>query len=39
MLEIKNLVKIYRGASVPAVNDITFTVGEGEIFGFIGIYQ
>ena len=36
MLEIKNLVKIYRGASVPAVNDITFTVGEGEIFGFIG---
>ncbi|MCE5295835.1 MAG: ATP-binding cassette domain-containing protein [Euryarchaeota archaeon] len=34
-IEVKDLVKVYSG-SVRAVDDITFEVMEGEIFGFLG---
>ena len=35
MLEISNLVKIYNG-EFRAVDDVSLTIGDGEIFGFIG---
>lgn len=35
MLEISNLVKIYNG-DFRAVDDVSLTIGDGEIFGFIG---
>ena len=35
MLEISNLVKIYNG-DFKAVDDVSLTIGDGEIFGFIG---
>ena len=35
MLEISNLVKIY-GGDFRAVDDVSLTIGDGEIFGFIG---
>jgi ABC-2 type transport system ATP-binding protein len=35
MLEIKNLTKIYTG-NVKAVDNLTLTVDDGDIFGFIG---
>ena len=35
MIEIKNLTKIYGGVK-KAVDNISFTVNDGEIFGFIG---
>lgn len=35
MLEICNLVKIYNG-DFRAVDDVSLTIGDGEIFGFIG---
>ncbi len=34
MIEVKNLVKYY--GDKKAVNNITFSVGEGEILGFLG---
>jgi ABC-2 type transport system ATP-binding protein len=34
MIEIANLVKRY--GDVTAVNDISFTIGEGEVVGFLG---
>ncbi len=35
MLMVKNLVKIY-GGDFKAVDNISFTINDGEIFGFIG---
>ncbi len=35
IIEVKNLVKIY-GKKIKAVNGITFSVKEGEFFGFLG---
>ncbi|NYT10952.1 MAG: ATP-binding cassette domain-containing protein [Methanomassiliicoccales archaeon] len=35
IVQVKNLVKVYNG-SVRAVDDISFEVNEGEIFGFLG---
>ena len=35
MLEICNLVKVYNG-DFRAVDDVSLTIGDGEIFGFIG---
>ena len=35
-VEVNNLIKIYNGASAPAVNDITFTVPCGAVFGLLG---
>ena len=36
MIEVNNLVKRYKGAKAPSVDDISFTVGEGEFFAFLG---
>ena len=36
MLQVDQLVKLYRGASVPAVNGLDFSVRRGEIFGLLG---
>lgn len=36
MIEIKGLSKTYKGSGVKAVDDITFNVEGGEIFGFLG---
>ena len=34
MLEVRNITKRYRG--IPAIRDISFTVGPGEIVGYLG---
>jgi ABC-2 type transport system ATP-binding protein len=36
VVEISRLKKIYKGASIPAVNDLSFCVAEGDIFGLLG---
>jgi len=38
IIEVKNLVKIFnsRGRKIVAVNDVSFNVNKGEIFGMIG---
>ncbi len=36
MLQIRNLTKTYGGNAKPSVDNLTLTVGDGEIFGFIG---
>ena len=36
MIEVNGLVFEYPGAKTPAVNDLEFSVEDGEIFGFLG---
>ena len=36
MIEVDGLVFAYPGTKEPAVNDLEFSVGDGEIFGFLG---
>ncbi len=36
VLQVRDLVKIYRGAAEPAVNGLDFTVHAGEIYGLLG---
>ncbi len=36
MIEIKHLTHRYLGADKNALEDITFTIEKGEIFGFLG---
>lgn len=36
MLELRHLTKIYKKASVKAVDDINLTIEDGDIYGFIG---
>ena len=36
MIEVNNLVKQYKGAKTPSVDDISFTVDNGEFFAFLG---
>ncbi|MBR4791869.1 MAG: ATP-binding cassette domain-containing protein, partial [Treponema sp.] len=36
MLELKNVTKAYNKGSVKAVDNLTMTVNDGEIFGFLG---
>lgn len=36
MIQISNFSKTYSGSGVKAVDDISFTVSDGEIFGFLG---
>jgi len=36
VLVVRNLVKIYKGASLPALSGLNFTVPAGEIFGLLG---
>ncbi|HEY5005590.1 MAG TPA: ATP-binding cassette domain-containing protein, partial [Ktedonobacteraceae bacterium] len=35
-IEVSNLVKHYHKATTSAVNDVSFTVQRGEIFGLLG---
>jgi ABC-2 type transport system ATP-binding protein len=35
-IEVRHLSKRYKNADVPAVNDISFTIHEGTIFGLLG---
>ncbi|MCL1828872.1 MAG: ATP-binding cassette domain-containing protein, partial [Oscillospiraceae bacterium] len=36
MIEVNNLTKQYKGAKIPSVNDISFSVEKGEFFAFLG---
>ena len=36
ILNVRGLVKVYRGAATPAVDGIDFSVRQGEIFGLLG---
>ncbi|MEM7801159.1 MAG: ABC transporter ATP-binding protein [Chloroflexota bacterium] len=36
MIEVKALTFRYQNASRPALSDVTFTIDDGEIFGFLG---
>ncbi|MFQ5507796.1 MAG: ATP-binding cassette domain-containing protein [Leptospirillia bacterium] len=36
MIRVEKLVKVYRGKKEPSVNDVSFNVGEGEVFAFLG---
>ena len=36
MLELKNVTKAYNKGSVKAVDSLSMTVNDGEIFGFLG---
>jgi ABC-2 type transport system ATP-binding protein len=36
VLQVERLVKVYPGASIPAVNGLDFSVRKGEIFGLLG---
>ncbi|MBA3706948.1 MAG: ABC transporter ATP-binding protein [Bacteroidetes bacterium] len=36
VIEVNQLVKIYKGAPKPSVNSISFTVEKGSIFGLLG---
>jgi len=36
MIDVNGLVFTYPGATEPAVNDLSFSVEDGEIFGFLG---
>ncbi len=35
-IDIKNLVKIYKGQNSPALDDLSLQIDEGEIFGILG---
>ena len=36
VIEVRNLMKQYRGAKAPSVDNISFAVKEGEFFAFLG---
>jgi ABC-2 type transport system ATP-binding protein len=36
VINVRNLTKRYKGAAKPAVDNISFSVGEGEFFAFLG---
>ncbi len=36
ILKVRNLVKLYRGTAIPAINGLDFTVRKGEIYGLLG---
>lgn len=36
ILATDHLVKVYRGADRPALNELTLSIGEGQIFGLLG---
>ena len=33
---LSNIHKTYKGRDIPALNDVSFETGEGELFGLIG---
>ncbi|MDR1256428.1 MAG: ATP-binding cassette domain-containing protein, partial [Spirochaetaceae bacterium] len=36
VITVENLTKRYKNARAPAVDNISFSVGEGEFFAFLG---
>ena len=36
VIEVSNLIKRYKGAKTPSVDNINFSVGKGEFFAFLG---
>ena len=36
MIEVSHLTKKYSSSARPAVNDLSFTIGDGAIYGFLG---
>lgn len=36
MIHVEGLTHTYPGAEAPAIRDLAFAVGEGEVFGFLG---
>lgn len=36
MIKAENIIKTYEKKSITALNDVSFSVNEGELFGFIG---
>ena len=36
VIAVENLTKRYKGSDKPAVDNISFSVGEGEFFAFLG---
>lgn len=36
IIEIRNLTKFYKGSKIPAVNNISFSIHQNEIFGLLG---
>ncbi|MDP5139717.1 MAG: ATP-binding cassette domain-containing protein, partial [Spirosomaceae bacterium] len=36
MVELQNIRKTYNKGETVAVNDVSFSVGKGELFGLIG---
>jgi len=36
ILKVRDLRKLYRGADIPAVNGLNFTVHKGEVYGLLG---
>lgn len=36
LIDIRNLVKVYKGRSQPAVDDLSLQINEGDIFGILG---
>lgn len=36
MIEIKNFTKIYSGSKKPSVNNLSLTINDGEVYGFLG---
>ncbi len=36
MIKVENLAYTYPGSATPAINGISFSIGKGEIFGFLG---
>jgi ABC-2 type transport system ATP-binding protein len=36
VIEVNHLIKRYKGAKTPSVDDISFSIGKGELFAFLG---
>ena len=36
LIDVRNLIKCYSGSQKPAVDNISFSVGQGEFFAFLG---
>ena len=36
VIDVSNLTKRYKGSDKPAVDNISFTISEGEFFAFLG---
>jgi ABC-2 type transport system ATP-binding protein len=36
IIEVRNLLKVFKGASAPAVNDVSLIIHKNEVFGLLG---